>query len=161
MKTIIASNSQTSINEKVAKQVNERIDLNIIEINKEEIPMYSPEVEAMGFPLEIQKIYDLLKDESKLIIFTPEYNGYTTPYFKNIFDWLSRINHDFLKGVEVKIITVTPGKMGGASVRKILSESLPFFGAINIETYGVTNYFIKLEEDALDKDVENIYELVK
>lgn len=160
MYTFIASNSDTSINREVAKKINERISLNIIEVN-EEIPMYSPQLEAKGIPSEIKRIYDLIKSESKFIIFTPEYNGYTTPYFKNIFDWLSRVEHSFLQDIDVKIITVTPGGTGGASVRKIMSESMPYFGAKSVETYGVGDFYTKVEKDSLSNDLDNILNLVK
>ncbi len=160
MYTFIGSNSDTSINREVAKKINERISLNIIEV-KEEIPMYSPQIEAKGIPSEIKRIYDLIRSESKFVIFTPEYNGYTTPYFKNIFDWLSRVEHGFLKDIDVKIITVTPGSTGGASVRKIMSESMPFFGAKSVETYGVSDFYTKVEEGTLSGDLDSILNLVK
>lgn len=161
MYTLIASNSDTSINRQVADKINEKLNLNIIEITGGAIPMYSPMEEAKGIPEEIKRIYDLIVSEKKLNIFTPEYNGYTTPYFKNIFDWLSRVEHSFLKDIDVKIITVTPGAMGGASVRKILSESLPYFGANSVETYGLGDFYQKVEEDSLSTDLDNIYELIK
>lgn len=160
MYTIIGSNSKTSINQQVALKIAKQIDLNIIDVNESEIPMYSPQIEEAGFPSEIVRIYDKIVSGSKLIIFTPEYNGHTTPYFKNIFDWLSRVDHHFLTGIDVKIITVTPGTQGGASVRKILSESLPYFGADSVETYGIGDYYNKVEADALDADVQNVVKLI-
>ncbi len=160
MYTLIASNSKTSINREVAKKINERLDLNIVEITEEAIPMYSPQLEAEGIPEEIKRIYEIIKSDNKLIIFTPEYNGYTTPYFKNIFDWLSRVEHAFLTDIDVKIVTVTPGSTGGASVRKILSESLPFFGAKSVEDYGLGDFYTKVEEDNLTEDLDNIYSII-
>lgn len=161
MYTLIGSNSSSSINRSVANKINEKINLNIIDVNENQIPMYSPQRELEGIPSEIEKIYKLITSEKQLIIFTPEYNGYTTPYFKNIFDWLSRVEHSFLKGIEVKIITVTPGSAGGASVRKILSESMPFFGASSVDSYGLADYYTKVEENNLQDDLESIYQLVK
>lgn len=160
MYTIIGSNSSESINREVAQVINEKLDLNIIEVKDEEIPMYSPQIEAIGIPKEIQRIYELIKLESKFIIFTPEYNGYTTPYFKNIFDWISRIEHNFLQAKDVVIICVSPGSKGGASVRKILTESLPFFGAKTVKSYGLGDYHKKLEEDKLQPDLDAIYNLI-
>ncbi len=118
-------------------------------------------MEAQVFPSEITRIYDLIRSDNKFIIFTPEYNGYTTAYFKNILDWLSRIEHGFLKDIDVKIISVSPGRTGGASVRKILSDSMSFFGAKSVETYGFANYYTKVEEETVTEDLENILQLIK
>ncbi len=161
MITLIASNSSTSINREVAKKVNEHLDLNILDINQELIPMYSPQLEAKGIPDEITRIYDAIKAEDKVVIFTPEYNGYTTPYFKNIFDWVSRVEHAFLQDKDVKVVTVTPGAMGGASVRSILETSLPFFGAKSVATYGFGEFFTKVEKGELDTDLEAIVQMIK
>ncbi len=161
MYSIIASNSRTSINQSVAEKINEKLDLNIIEVNGDEIPLYSPQLEAEGFPSEIKRIYDLIRSDTKFIIFTPEYNGYTTAYFKNILDWLSRIEHRFLEDIDVKIISVSPGRTGGASVRKALSDTMPFFGAKSVETYGFANYYTKVEEETFNEDLENILKLIK
>ncbi len=160
MYTIIGSNSNTSINREVANKIDERLNLNIIEVKEDVIPIYSPQREVEGIPDEINRIYEILKSDTKLIIFTPEYNGYTTPYFKNIFDWLSRIEHSFLQDIDVKIVTVTPGSLGGASVRKILSESLPYFGAKSVETYGLGDFYKKVEGDNLTEDLDNIYSII-
>lgn len=161
MYTIIASNSNTSINREVATKINEKLSLNIIDVKADEVPIYSPQLETAGIPKEIQRIYDLIRSESKLIIFTPEYNGYTTPYFKNILDWVSRVEHGFLDGIDVKIISVSPGSAGGASVRKILSESLPFFKANNVETYGVGNFYTKVEDQSISEELDNIIEFIE
>lgn len=161
MYTIIASNSKTSINREVANKINEKLNLNIIEVKEDEVPMYSPQVEAAGIPDEVQRIYDLIRTESKFIIFTPEYNGYTTPYFKNLFDWITRVEHGFLKDIDVKIISVSPGSMGGASVRKILSESLPYFGAKSVDTYGVGDFYTKVEDESISEDLDKIVEFIK
>ncbi len=161
MYTIIASNSKTSINREVANKINEKISLNIIEVNESKIPMYSPQLEAEGFPDEVQRIYSLIRADSKFIIFTPEYNGYTTPYFKNLIDWISRIEHGFLKDIDVKIICVSPGSAGGASVRKLLSEAYSFFGAKNVDTYGVGDFYTKVEDETISNELENIIAFIE
>lgn len=160
MLTIIGSNSTTSINREVAKKVNELVNINILDIDGESVPLYSPELEAKGFPSEIQRVYDEIKSEDTFVLFTPEYNGFTTPYFKNIFDWVSRIEHQFLKDKKVVVISVSPGQMGGASVRSFFEGSLHFFGASETVTYGVGDYYTKLEENTLDSDVEAIKKLL-
>lgn len=161
MYTIIASNSNTSINRQVATKINEKLNLNIIDVKEEEVPIYSPQLEIAGIPKEVQRIYDLIKSESKFIIFTPEYNGYTTPYFKNILDWLSRIEHGFLQGIDVRVISVSPGHSGGASVRKILSDSLPFFKANSVSTYGLGDFYTKVEDQSISDDLDDIVKFIE
>lgn len=160
MLSIIASNSKKSINRQVANELNNNIDLNILNINDEKIPMYSPELEEQGIPDEILRVYHEIKGENKIVIFTPEYNGLTTPYFKNIFDWLSRVEHQFLENKEVVIICTSPGSSAGASVRGNMEASLPYFGATKVSTYGIGDYYTKFENDDLDGDYDNIYEII-
>lgn len=160
MLSIIASNSKNSINRMVANEINQNVELNILNINQEQVPMYSPELESEGIPNEIQKIYQEIQKEDHIVIFTPEYNGYTTPFFKNIFDWVSRVQHQFLEQKKVTIISVSPGPSGGSSVRSIMSASLPFFGATQISDYGIGDYYTKLENDNLDEDYDQIYQLI-
>ncbi len=161
MLTLIASNSTTSINRQVANKVNELKTINIIDIDGASIPIYSPELEASGFPSEILRIYKLISSESQIVIFSPEYNGFTTPYFKNIFDWLTRVEFKFLEEKEVVFVSVSPGQAGGASVRAFFENSLQFFGAKQVVTYGVGDYYTKVENNHLEKDIQEIGKLLK
>src|ERR1700741_3651055 len=89
------SNSSTSINKKLVVHTTSYFpgnDIQVLDLNDYEMPLYSKDRELRdGIP---QLAYDFAAkiDESDfLIISLAEHNGNYSVAFKNIFDWLSRI----------------------------------------------------------------------
>ncbi len=144
MKVLLGSNSYKSINKEVVDFLitDLNLDLTYIDLLKEDIPIYSTKLEEeQGVPNYVQAIYEQIKaTDENILIACPEYNGNYPAFFKNIIDWLTRIDLKFLEGKRVKVLTVTPGKMCGASVRGLFENSLPFFGAVEVTTFGIGNY---------------------
>ncbi len=135
---ISASNSSNSINYNVLKNL-EGIDL--ISLINYDVPMYSIDSEMkFGFNDNIKKLVEKISNYDVVVLAVPEHNGNVPAFFKNIFDWCTRYDYDFLISKKVILVTATPGKRGGSSVRKILSDSLPFFKATVIGSYPVSSY---------------------
>ena len=91
--------------------------------------MYSEDEEIKGFPDALKKLNRKIQEADFLIISTPEHNGNLPAFFKNIIDWLSRLNYSFLTEKKVLVLSASPGKGGGASALKVLKNTLPYFGA--------------------------------
>ncbi len=135
---ISTSNSSNSINYNV---LNNLEDIDLISLINYDVPMYSIDSEVkFGFNENIKKFVTKISEYDVIILGVPEHNGNVPAYFKNIFDWCTRYDYDFLKNKKIILITATPGKRGGSSVRKILADSLPFFKATVIGSYPVANY---------------------
>ncbi len=132
------SNSSESINLATIKNL-ENVD--IYNLQALDVPMYSMQMEKdQGIPTNVEKFLTTIEPFETLLFAVPEYNGNIPPFFKNILDWCSRKEFKFLNNKKIIILTVTPGSRGGASVRKILTTSLPYFGAEVIGSFGVSNY---------------------
>lgn len=94
-----ASNSTDSINKRLAlhaakilqDEFKADVELEVLDLNDYEMPIYSPEREALGIPQRAQDFYDTLGASDGVIISLAEYNGSYTAAFKNIFDWSSRV----------------------------------------------------------------------
>ncbi len=136
--TVGASNSSVSINEAVLSQIK---GVDHISLRAYDMPMYSYDYESnLGIPERATELIEKFNEYDIIILAVPEYNGNIPAYTKNIIDWCTRIKLTFLEGKELGIICVTPGKNAGASVREILSNSLPFFGATVVLSHGVGSF---------------------
>ncbi len=132
------SNSSESINLATIKKMK---NVEILNLQTLDVPMYSMQLEKeQGIPDTIEQFLKQLEPFEILLFAVPEYNGNIPPFFKNILDWCSRKEFKFLNNKKIIILTVTPGSRGGASVRNILTTSLPYFGAEVIGSFGVSNY---------------------
>src|SRR5690606_13582379 len=122
MKKILAfagSNSSTSINHTFVTHVADRIqghEVKLLELRNLEIPMYSIDIEKnRGFPTDVLVLKNLIDDHDALIISVNEHNGAASAFFKNILDWLSRLDRSFLTGKRILLMSTAPGTRGGAS----------------------------------------------
>lgn len=120
MSKIIAfagSNSSTSINHELLQFITKKysIDrLDLIKLREYETPMYSIDAEIQnGYPDSMIRLESELSNYTVLLIACSEHNGNMTSYLKSTFDWLSRVNREFLKDKKVFLIGTSTGR-GGA-----------------------------------------------
>ena len=98
-KKIIAfagSNSKNSINKKLvalaAAQFKD-IEVNLLDLNDFEVPIYGIDEEnENGYPKDAIKFNELITNSDGILLSLAEHNGAYTVAFKNIFDWISRID---------------------------------------------------------------------
>jgi NAD(P)H-dependent FMN reductase len=136
MKTIITlpgSNSSTSINKQLLNYAASQLDdVNTIalDLNDFEMPIYSTDREAAnGHPEKAKELISLFKQADGLMLSLAEYNGAYSGAFKNIFDWLSRVEQKTFLGKPMLLMAASPGGRGGASVLAIAQDRFPFHDA--------------------------------
>ncbi|WP_027124181.1 NAD(P)H-dependent oxidoreductase [Mycoplasmoides pirum] len=158
---LVGSNSYKSINYEVAKKLQNKTNYDLISLKDFDVPIYSLENEEKGIPVKIKELEKKIINYEKIILLTPEHNGYLPSFLKNIFDWLSR-DLNFKKGnyfqnQKLFIVSVSPGKSGGETVRKISSNLLTYSGAKIIGTYGIGSYSnLKNIDFEINKIINNI-----
>lgn len=151
-----ASSSKHSINKKLATfaahQI-DNVDITILDLNDFEMPIYSVDKEKdSGIPALALAFKKHIKEADGLIISFAEHNGAYTTAFKNIFDWISRIEKDTWGNHPMYLLATSPGARGGMSVLEIAVNkfkfmnsntivhfSLPSFGKNFSETGGITD----------------------
>jgi len=148
MKKILAfagSNSSTSINHTFIAYIVTTIKehkIRSIRLTDYNIPMYSEDVEKEnGFPEMLNALQYQIDDADALVISVNEHNGGWSAYFKNIIDWLSRLDRNFLEGKKVLIMSTSPGKRGGASALEFSKNVLPRFGAEIIDSFSFPSFY--------------------
>lgn len=132
-----ASNSKTSINKKLVQYAMTTIkdsiipeaEFELIDLNDYEMPIYSPEREATGIPEQAQSFFQKIGEADAVLVSFAEYNGSVTAAWKNIFDWMSRINMKVWQSKPIVMLAATPGPRSGAGVLCNQKEMAPHFGA--------------------------------
>lgn len=160
MKKILAfagSNSSTSINFQLLTHVANRIqghEVKIQDFTQYELPIYSADWEKeKGMPLSATIINNIIKDHDALVIAVNEHNGNVSAYFKNMVDWLSRLDRNFLVKKKILLISTSPGKRGAASALEYTKGILPRFGGEIIESFSFPSFNDNFKDGKMQNEV--------
>ncbi|MGB1198632.1 MAG: NADPH-dependent FMN reductase [Thalassotalea sp.] len=128
-----ASNNSQSINKQLvtyAASTVAQANVEVIDINDYELPIFSQDREAeLGQPALAQAFYQKLGQADAIIVSFAEHNGTYTAAYKNLFDWVSRIERNIFQGKSVVYLATSPGPGGAKNVLASAVDSAPFFGA--------------------------------
>lgn len=128
-----ASNSAQSINRQLATYAAtfvEGAEIEVLDINDYEMPLYSSDREAAGgVPALAQAFFDKIGSADALIVAFAEHNGSYTAAYKNLFDWTSRIDQKVFQGKQAVYLATSPGPGGAQSVLGAAVTSAPYFAA--------------------------------
>ncbi len=146
MKNILAfsgSNSSKSINQSVINYLGQTFNnIEAKSLQNWDVPMYSSDYEEKnGAPQIIKDFIEEIKTYDAVIIATPEHNGYMSAFFKNIIDWMSRADREFMGGKNIFVISTSPGGGGGASANAGLSKMLGYFGGNVTENMTIGSFY--------------------
>jgi NAD(P)H-dependent FMN reductase len=132
MKKIIAfagSNSSTSINHLLVSHVADTItehSVNLIKLTDYPLPIFGEDLEReAGYPEMLSKLLDEIRSHDAVIISVNEHNAGISAFFKNVLDWLSRIQIKFLEGKKVLLLSTSPGKRGALTALEYTKGVLP------------------------------------
>lgn len=114
-----------------AKQLKQTYELIYQPLSDIATVTYNIDIEKTeGFPPVLTNWVANLKDIDGIILSTSEHNANITAAFKNLIDWASRINKDFLKDIKLLLLSTSPGGYGGQNARNNAEIMLPKFGGI-------------------------------
>ena len=149
-----ASSSQNSINRKLAHFAAQNVPnatVNLLDLNDFEMPLYSTDREKEGIPEKALAFKAALNASDGIIISFAEHNGAYTTAFKNIFDWISRLEKPIWCGKPLFLLATSTGARGAITVLELahlrLSRdnphipifSLPSFNENFDDSEGITN----------------------
>jgi len=156
MKKIIAfagSNSKKSINKELAiyaSSLVENTQITILDLNDFELPLYGIDYENNhGIPENAQKFLDIIKSTDGIILSLAEHNGAYASVFKNIFDWMSRIEGKFWSNKPMLLMAASPGRRGGSSVLEIAKGRFQFMGGNIVSDFSLPSFYDNFSEGKL------------
>ena len=80
---------------------------------------------------------NILKETDGIILSLAEHNGTYATVFKNLFDWLTRIESKMLFKKPMLLMATSPGGRGGKTCLEIASARFPFHDGNIIETFSL------------------------
>ena len=162
MKKIIAfagSNSKTSINKQLvvyASSLVEGVEVDVLDLNDFDLPLYDIDLEnERGIPDNAHKFLNLMKDSDGIILSLAEHNGAYATVFKNLFDWMSRIEGQTFFGKPMFLMATSPGGRGGASVLQIAQDRFPRHNANIVEVFSLPYFGANFSEGKVINDEFN------
>lgn len=146
-----ASNSKKSINKQLANfaanQVKD-VDVNLLDLNDFEMPIYGIEKEQEGgIPELAHQFKEQIKNADGIVISFAEYNGAYTTAFKNIFDWISRIDGDVWGNKPMFLLATSPGGRGGQTVLEIAVNKFKFMNKNTIASFSLPSFSQNFSEE--------------
>jgi NAD(P)H-dependent FMN reductase len=117
-------------------------DVMVIKLTDYELPMFSEDLEKeQGFSSNLRLLHQEIVEADALIISVNEHNSGISAFFKNVTDWLSRLNRDFLKDKKVLLLATSPGGRGAMSALEFTKNTLPRFGAEVIDSFSFPKFY--------------------
>lgn len=127
------SNSSCSINYQLVKYTAGLMQpgqVNLAELALLDVPMFSEDLEkSEGIPQTITELYNQIRNCRGLILSVNEHNGNPSAFFKNILDWISRMERGFLGKIPVLLMSSSGVRRGGKSSLAAVERMLTRFGA--------------------------------
>ncbi len=151
-----ASSSIHSINKKFATFAANQIanaEITILDLNDFEMPIYSVDKEAAGGIPDLAKQFKAqIQAADGIIVSFAEHNGSYTAAYKNIYDWMSRLEGSVWGEKTMILLATSPGGRGAKTVLEgalsaysrgnknvVAHFSLPVFNQNFSEQGGITD----------------------
>lgn len=170
MKTIIAfagSNSKNSINKQLASYAASlvgNVEVKVLDLNDYQLPMYGIDFETThGIPENAQKFLDEIKAADGIVLSLAEHNGAYASVFKNLFDWISRIDGKLWGNKPMLLMATSPGARGGATVLDVARGRFPYMGGNIVGSFSLPSFADNFSDGKINNNTlnDNLLEEVK
>lgn len=105
----------------------DRLEIDIITLH--DVELFDEDVEARGWPPNVQKLRDRVEPADAVIFASPEYNYSIPGVLKNAIDWLSRPERESpIFGKPAAIIGASPSMIGTARAQAHLRDIVFYNG---------------------------------
>jgi len=108
----------------------EGMEIDIYDLS--EIPIYNDDVRLAGFPPEVERFREALRQADAVLIASPEYNRSVPGVLKNAIDWASRKPDMPFAGKPLAIMGVSNGALGAAFANHHLRQIFVFMDAVMV-----------------------------
>ena len=139
------SSSRRSINKQLitwACGLLDDAEVEILDLNDYELPLFSVDREdQLGQPAAARAFLDKIAGGDGIIISFAEHNGAYSAAYKNLFDWVSRIQPKVYRDKPMVLLSTSLGGRGGKSVMELALAQIPRFGgdiraSVSVPSFG-------------------------
>ena len=142
--------------------IEKSVEVELFDLEKEELPLYSPTAETNGIPELAKKYADSLSASQGIILVAPEYNGSIPPNVSNMIAWVSRSGDDWRAAFNQKFAVVaTHSGGGGQKVVDAMRRQLEHVGSTVLARSIVTNYSKPAKEESLHQILDQFCKYLK
>lgn len=145
-----ASSSKHSINKKLASYAANRLEegqINLLDLNDFEMPIYSIDREKEnGFPDLAYQFKKHISECDGIIISFAEHNGAYTAAFKNIFDWVSRIDKNVWDNKPMLLLSTSDGGRGAKTVLELATAKFKRMNSNTVFSYSLPSFYNNFDE---------------
>lgn len=164
--TFAGSNSNNSINKQLAIYAANLVDdvkITVLDLNDYPLPVYGIDLETeSGIPENAANFLNKIKEVDGVVLSLAEHNGNFSVAFKNIFDWMSRIEQKLWNNKPMLLMATSPGGRGGASVLSIAKAGFPHMGGNVVADFSLPNFYDNFKNGTIvnKEEIEKIKEAV-
>ncbi len=153
---LAGSNSSTSINFKLVRHTAALIqnhEIQVLNMSRYPFPIFSEDEEKQkGYSNSLVELKNDIVNANAMILSVNEHNGNPSAYFKNVLDWLSRLERKFLLDTKVLLMSTAPGKRGGIGALEVIQNLLPRFGAEIASTFSLPSFYENFSENGISDE---------
>ncbi|WP_142786451.1 NADPH-dependent FMN reductase [Changchengzhania lutea] len=159
--TFAGSNSNTSINKQLATYASSLVDnvnIEILDLNDFDLPIYDIDLEnEKGIPDDAHRFLNLIKGSDGIILSLAEHNGAYATVFKNLFDWMSRIDGKLWSEKPMLLMATSPGARGGATVLDIAKGRFGYMGGHIVSDFSLPSFNDNFSEGKIvNKELDKV-----
>ncbi len=164
MKKVVAfagSNSTKSINKQLIQYTsglfgNAKVE--ILDLNDFELPLFGVDYEREnGIPENAHLFFKHIEQADGVLISMAEHNGAYSAVFKNLLDWVSRIEVKWFGHKPIMLMATSPGARGGFSVLELARDRFPRHDAQLAATFSLPSFNDNFKDGAVvNKDYDTL-----
>ncbi|WP_144894806.1 NADPH-dependent FMN reductase [Lutibacter sp. Hel_I_33_5] len=163
MKKIVVfggSNSKKSINKQLAiyaSSLLKDIEVTVLDLNEFPLPIYGVDEESEnGIPENAKTFLQNIHSADGIILSLAEHNGNFTVAFKNIFDWMSRVEKKLWSNIPMLLMATSPGGRGGTSVLSTAKNGFPHMGGNIVSDFSLPSFYDHFKDgEIVDEELNN------
>ncbi len=145
------SNSSQSINFQLVKHTVSTFEghrVQLLNMANYPFPLFSEDMEQkQGYSNSLIELREDIGKAEGMVISVNEHNGNVSAYFKNLSDWLSRLDRKFLKDKKVLLMATSNSPRGGSGALEAAHKMVQRFGAEVVAQFSLPGFKNKFVED--------------
>ncbi|WP_235823580.1 NADPH-dependent FMN reductase [Azohydromonas sediminis] len=95
-----------------------------------DVPPFDGDLFAQGVPPAVAALTERIRRADAVLVATPEYNFSVPGVFKNVLDWISRVDNQPFARKPLALLSASAGPLGGARVQYDLRKVLLYLDAM-------------------------------